>query len=249
MSEEGLPALVDAQSIVRFVFNTWDARIGSSRVSLGTSGLRVLVADGHTLFRAGLTRLLDGDPRVAIVGQVAEGNDAVGQTAQLKPDIVLIDVDMPELDGFESTRQIVAADQAVKVLILTAFETVDYVTRAFEAGASGYILKDSSIEAVVTSLQAVANGECVMATSVVTSLLDAISGAASAEELYDGVSPRELEVLRLLARGKATKQIAFELRINEKTVRRRVSHLYKMLGIGDRSQALLYAIRKGLIEP
>jgi DNA-binding NarL/FixJ family response regulator len=209
---------------------------------------RVLLVDDQTLFRLGLARLLSEDGRVEIIGQAVDGADAVIQAAKLKPDVVLMDLKMPNVDGIEATRQIIAADPETRVLILTTFETDNHVIQALKAGASGYVLKDSLAEAIVSSIQAVVAGERVMASAVANRVLEMLSGASTPKEFYDGLTVREVEILRLLATGMANKQIAYRLKISEKTVRNHVSNMYEKLGIYDRSQAVLYAVRKGLVE-
>lgn len=210
--------------------------------------VRVLIADDQTLFRVGLARLLSEDPRVEVVGQAGDGLEAVRLARSLQPDVVLMDLKMPELDGIEATRRIVAEQPSVRVLLLTGFEADNHVLQALRAGASGYILKDSRPDSIVSSLLAVQAGERVMASVVANRVLEMLTGTTTAKEFYDGLTAREIEILKLLAAGKANKQIAFQLKISEKTVRNHVSNMYEKLGIYDRSQAVLYAVRKGLVE-
>jgi DNA-binding NarL/FixJ family response regulator len=209
---------------------------------------RVLIADDQTLFRSGLARLLDEDARVQVVGQAVDGVSAVKMALALKPDVVLMDLKMPQLDGVEATRKIVAADPAIKVLILTTFDADSYVLQALRAGAYGYVLKDSQPDAIVSSIIAVMAGERVMASAVANRVIDMITGASTPKEFYDGLTAREIEILKLLAIGQANKQIAYRLNISEKTVRNHVSNMYEKLHIYDRTQAVLYAVRKGLVE-
>jgi len=217
-------------------------------MTVATRQARVLIADDQTLFRAGLARLLNEDSRVEVVGQALDGNDAVKQALKLKPDLVLMDLKMPGVDGIEATRQITEADPNIKVLILTTFETDSNVIQALKAGASGYVLKDSSADAICSSIVAVVSGERVMAGAVANRVLEMLSGTTTPKQFYDGLTNREIEILKLLANGMANKQIAFRLSISEKTVRNHVSNTYEKLGIYDRSQAVLYAVRKGLVE-
>jgi len=209
---------------------------------------RVLIADDQTLFRTGLARLLDEDSRVEVVGQAADGAEAVALALKLKPDVILMDLKMPNVDGIEATRQLVAADPSVNVLILTTFEADNYVIQALKAGARGYVLKDSLASAIVSSIVAVMAGERVMASAVANRVLEMLTGTTTPKEFYDGLTVREIEILKLVANGMANKQIAFRLKISEKTVRNHVSNMYEKLGIYDRSQAVLYAVRKGLVE-
>ena len=197
---------------------------------------------------AGLARLLNEDPRVEVIGQAMDGADAAKQAGKLKPDVVLMDLKMPNLDGIEATRQIIEADPGVKVLILTTFETDNHVIQALKVGASGYVLKDSSADAIISSIVAVMSGERVMASAVANRVLEMLTGQATPKQFYDGLTAREVEILKLLATGMANKQIAYRLKISEKTVRNHVSNTYEKLNIYDRSQAVLYAVRKGLVE-
>jgi len=215
---------------------------------VGTQVARILIADDQTLFRSGLARLLGEDPRVEIVGQASDGVDAVKQTTALKPDVVLMDLKMPNLDGIEATRKIVSEHPEIKVLVLTTFDADSYVLQALRAGASGYVLKNSQAAAIVSSILAVVAGERVMASAVANRVLDMLTGTTTPKEFYDGLTAREVEILKLLATGQANKQIAYHLRISEKTVRNHISNMYGKLQIYDRSQAVLYAVRKGLIE-
>lgn len=217
-------------------------------MSLNTQTVRVLIADDQTLFRVGLARLLEEDPRVDIVGQAGDGVEAVKLAGSLKPDVVLMDLKMPNVDGIEATRQILANHPDVKVLLLTTFEADNHVIQALKAGASGYILKDSRPDSIVSSLLAVMAGERVMASAVANRVLEMLTGTTTPKEFYDGLTGREIEILKLLAGGMANKQIAYKLKISEKTVRNHVSNMYEKLNIYDRSQAVLYAVRKGLVE-
>jgi DNA-binding NarL/FixJ family response regulator len=213
-----------------------------------TQVARVLIADDQTLFRAGLARLLEEDARVQVIGQAGDGAEAVKQAAALKPDVVLMDLKMPVFDGVEATRRILAEHPGIKILVLTTFDADSYVLQALRAGASGYVLKDSQPAAIVSSILAVMAGERVMASAVANRVLDMLTGTTTPKEFYDGLTAREIEILKLLATGQANKQVANKLRISEKTVRNHVSNMYAKLGIYDRSQAVLYAVRKGLID-
>jgi len=209
---------------------------------------RILVVDDQNLFRAGLVRLLEADSRVQVVGQAVDGLDVIKKVTSLKPDVILMDLKMPNLDGIEATRRVVAEHPQIKILILTTFETDSYVLQALRAGASGYVLKDAQIDSIVSSVLAVMSGERVMASAVANRVIDMLSGNSTPKEFYDGLTAREVEILKLIAMGQANKQIARRLDISEKTVRNHVSNMYEKLHINDRSQAVLYAVRKGLVE-
>ncbi len=207
-----------------------------------------MVVDDQTLFRRGLVKLLESDPRIKVVDDAANGIEAMEKIAKNPPDVALVDIKMPEMDGIETTRRIVSQYPNTRVLVLTTFDNDGYVVQALKAGASGYLLKDSQPEAIVSAALAVRSGERVMTQAVADQFLNLMSGA-SQKRRYDGLTRREVEILRLLGQGLPNKQIAKALKISEKTVRNHISNFYSKLGVGDRSQALLYAVRKGLVEP
>ena len=210
---------------------------------------RVMIVDDQNLFRSGLARLLGEDPRVNVVGEAADGNEAVAKALKLKPDVILMDLKMPGgLDGIEATRQLGKELPDTRVLILTTFDADVHVLEALRVGASGYVLKDSTPDAIVSSIHSVMAGERVMAGAVANRVLNMLTGASTPKEYYDGLTPRELEILRLLAAGAANKEVAHKLQISEKTVRNHISKMYEKLHIYDRAHAVLYAVRKGLIE-
>ena len=215
---------------------------------IATHTIALLIADDQPLFRAGLARLLNDDPRVEVVGEAADGEEAVRLAAKLKPDVVLMDLRMPNLDGIEATRLITQADPALKVIVLTTFDTDSQVLRALQAGASGFALKDATPEAIMGAIEAVMAGNRVMASQIAQQVLDMLTGVKSRKDFYDGLTAREVEILGLMAGGLANKQLAYKLGISEKTVRNHISNMYEKLGIYDRTQAVLYAVRKGLVE-
>ncbi|TMB86643.1 MAG: response regulator transcription factor [Chloroflexi bacterium] len=208
----------------------------------------VMVVDDQTLFRRGLMMLLQSDTRIKIVDDAASGAEAMEKMGKNAADIVLLDIKMPVMDGIETTRRIINAFPKTKVLILTTFENDGYVVQALQAGASGYLLKDSQPEAILSAMLAIMSGERVMTQSVADQFLNLLNGSVP-KERYDGMTRREVEILKLLGQGLTNKQIAYRLKISEKTVRNHISNFYAKLGVGDRSQAVLYAVRKGLVEP
>ena len=207
-----------------------------------------MIVDDQTLFRRGLVKLLESDPRIKIVDDAANGAEAMEKIAKYAPDVVLVDIKMPVMDGIETTRRIVSMYPRTRVLVLTTFENDGYVVQALKAGASGYLLKDSQPEAIVSAMLAILSGERVMTQSVADQFINMMTGG-SPKERYNGMTRREVEILRLLGQGLTNKQIAYRLKISEKTVRNHISNFYAKLGVGDRSQAVLYAVRKGLVEP
>lgn len=207
----------------------------------------VMIVDDQTLFRRGLAKLLESDPRIRIVNDAANGAEALEKIAANPPDVVLVDIKMPVMDGIETTRRIVTQYPDTRVLVLTTFENDGYVVQALKAGASGYILKDEQPEAIVSAMLAILSGTRVMTQSVADQFLNLKGG--SPEQRSDGMTPREVEILRLLGQGLTNQQIAYRLTISEKTVRNHVTNFYSKLGVGTRSQAVLYAVREGLVEP
>ncbi len=210
--------------------------------------VRVLIVDDQTLFRSGLARLLATQPGLQVVGEAGDGAEAVQLVQRLDPDVVLMDIRMPEVDGIEATRRIVRARPDVRVLVLTSFHTDAYVVDALRSGASGYVLKDSTIEAISSSIQAVIGSERVVSGPIAQRMVGMLTGGLPTREFYDGLTAREVEVLKMIASGMPNKRIAYKLGISEKTVRNHISHIYEKLEIYDRSQAVLYAVRKGLVE-
>jgi DNA-binding NarL/FixJ family response regulator len=216
--------------------------------TMATAPARVLIVDDQGLFRSGLARLLGEDPRVTVVGEAGDGQEAVAMALKLKPDVILMDLKMPGVDGIDATRQLARELPETRVLILTTFDADVHVLEALRVGASGYVLKDATPAAIVSSIASVMAGERVMAGPIANRVLEMLTGTSTPKEYYDGLTPRELEILRLLAAGAANKEIAYKLEISEKTVRNHISKMYEKLHIYDRAHAVLYAVRKGLIE-
>jgi len=213
-----------------------------------TGAVRLLLADDQALFRTGLARLLDEDPRVQVVAEASNGQEAVAKATELRPDVILMDMRMPNMDGLEAMQRIAATQPDVKVLFLSSFETASSVLNALKNGARGYVVKDSMPEAIITSILAVDSGEQVLSRSVASRVVEMAVGGGPPKEQFDGLTARELEILRQVATGFPNKQIAYRLKISEKTVRNHVSHIYEKIGVADRSQAAVYAVRKGLID-
>jgi DNA-binding NarL/FixJ family response regulator len=210
--------------------------------------VRVVIVDDQTLFRSGLARLLSAQPGLRVVGEAANGAEAIQLVQRLNPDVVLMDIRMPEVNGIEATRQILRSRPEVRVLILTTFHTDAYVLDALRSGASGYVLKDSAVEAIASSIQAVMSSERVISGPIAQRMVGMLTGDVPTREFYDGLTGREVEVLKMIASGMPNKRIAYRLGISEKTVRNHISHIYEKLEIYDRSQAVLYAVRKGLVD-
>jgi len=210
--------------------------------------IRVLLVDDHALARTGFRMVLDAEPDIEVVGEAANGTQAIHSAGRLHPDVVLMDVRMPELDGIAATREI--ATDSTKVLILTTFDLDDYVYDSLSAGASGFLLKDAGPEHLTEAIRVVAAGDALLAPSVTRRLIDDVVGAgrrrlARPPEL-DELTPRELEVLRLVAAGLSNAEIAERLVVEETTVKTHVSRLLAKLGLRDRVQAVILAYEIGL---
>jgi two-component system, NarL family, response regulator LiaR len=210
--------------------------------------IRILVADDQSLFRGGLVHLLREDERFEVVGVAADGQKALELALELQPDVVMMDIRMPIMDGIEATKQISVQLPKTRVLILSAFETDSHVLQALQAGASGYLLKDAEPHAMISSIVAVHAGERVVGSAVANRIVDMLTGSGPTRAYYDNLTAREVEILTLLAGGLANKQIAYRIKISDKTVRNHITNIYEKLKVGDRSQAVLYAVRKGLVE-
>jgi DNA-binding NarL/FixJ family response regulator len=207
--------------------------------------IRVLVADDHPIVRAGIVGLLSAAVDIDVVGEAVDGLDAVRLAAELEPDLVLMDLRMPALDGAEATARIIDARPTAKVLVLTTYETDEHILGAIEAGASGYLLKAAPEAEILAGVRSVVAGETVLAPSIAAKLVsrvrqDATSAAPS-------LSPRELEVLRLVAEGRSNPEIARTLFIGEATVKTHLLHVFEKLEVNDRTRAVTRAMELGLL--
>jgi len=219
--------------------------------------IRLLVADDHPLVRSGLRSLLEGEADLEVVGEAGDGAEAVAKARALRPDVVLMDLRMPGLDGIEATRRLAGpgVEDPVKVLMVTMFDLDEDVVEAVRAGARGYLLKGSSAERLIEAVHAVAAGGAVLAPSVTRQLLDhAITALPPLRSRAGGdpievLSDREREVLALLATGLSNAEIADQLFLGEATIKSHVSHLLTKLGLRDRLQAVVFAYRAGVVSP
>jgi DNA-binding NarL/FixJ family response regulator len=216
------------------------------------SAIRVLVVDDQALVRAGFRMILEAEPDLEVVGEAADGLEAVAAVQSHRPDVVLMDVRMPNLDGIAATRRIVEGGNAAKVLMLTTFDMDEYVYDAFRAGASGFLLKDVPPERLIAGIRGVASGEALLAPSVTRRLIEVYVRRQPARALPRGMeelTAREREVLELMARGLSNAEIAETFVVSETTVKTHVSRVLDKLELRDRVQAVVFAYECGLVQP
>ncbi|MGW2518109.1 response regulator [Streptomyces sp. NPDC001617] len=218
--------------------------------------IRVLIADDQMMVREGFSVLLNAMPDIEVVGEAVNGREAVDRVRELAPDVVLMDIRMPELNGIEATREIVAADTTSKVLVLTTFDLDEYVYQALRAGASGFLLKDASARQLADGVRVVASGEALLAPTVTKRLITEFSKLSqaprimrSAQAAYGDLTERETEVLVLIAQGLSNAEIAERLVVAESTIKTHVSRILVKLGLRDRTQAAVFAYEARLVTP
>ncbi len=216
------------------------------------SAIRLLVVDDQALIRAGFRMILEAEPDLEVVGEAADGIEAVAAVQRHRPDVVLMDVRMPNLDGIAAARRILEGGNTAKVLMLTTFDMDEYVYEAFRAGASGFLLKDVPPERLVAGIRAVASGEALLAPSVTRRLIETFVQRQPVRALPPGVAEltaREREVLELMARGLSNAEIAETFVVSETTVKTHVAHVLDKLALRDRVQAVVFAYECGLVQP
>ncbi len=211
--------------------------------------VRVLIADDQALVRTGFRKILESEPDLEVVGEAGDGGEAVEAGLLLRPDVVLMDIRMPRLDGLEATRRLAGE---TRVIVLTTFDLNEYVYEALRAGASGFLLKDAPADQLVTAIRVVAAGEALLAPSITRRLIEEFARRPPSNARPAGLealSPRELEVLRLVARGLSNAEIASELYVSDATVKTHVSRILQKLTLRDRVQAVVLAYESGLLQP
>ena len=217
--------------------------------------VRVLIVDDQALVRAGFRMIIDAEEDIEVAGEAADGAAAVTEALRLRPDVVLMDVRMPELDGIEATRRLLADDTVeTKVVMLTTFDMDEYVYDALRAGASGFLLKDVPPEQLVDGIRAVASGDALLAPSITKRVIEEFvrrppEAARTPPPEVGELTDRELEVLKQVARGLSNAEIAQELFVSEATVKTHVAHVFRKLGLRDRVQAVVFAYESGLVQP
>jgi DNA-binding NarL/FixJ family response regulator len=212
--------------------------------------IRVLVADDQSMIRAGFRMLLSGEEDIDVVAEAGNGLEAVEKAARFQPTVVVMDIRMPELDGIQATRRILAADSVARILILTTFDLDEYVYEALRAGASGFVLKDDPPEQLIAAIRTVARGEALLSPAVTKRVIKQFAEGErpAPPKEFDELSTREREVFRLVARGLSNGEIAQELFISDTTVKTHVTHVLHKLNLRDRVQAVVLAYRTGLVD-
>jgi two-component system response regulator NreC len=213
-----------------------------------TDTIRVLICEDHALFREGLRAILRDHTHIEIVGEATTGREAVEKAKRLRPEVVLMDLEMPEMSGLEATRRIVHADTGVKVVMLTLYDDEEVVARCLDAGAAGYVLKDGPSDQLLVAMEAVHKGQRYMSPAVLTKVVDYSRKKGKTRTRYDVLTAREREVLKLLADGHPTKEIAARLELSVKTADVHKTNLMRKLDIHDRAGLVKYAIQRKLIR-
>jgi DNA-binding NarL/FixJ family response regulator len=215
--------------------------------------VRVVIADDQGMVRSGFTTLLNSEPDIEVIGEAVNGQEAIARAAQLRPDVLLMDVRMPVLDGLQATREITAMPGAPRVLVLTTFDLDDYVYQALRWGASGFLLKDASAQELADAVRIVAAGDALLSPGVTRRLIAEFARMGAprgpSRDSLDGLTERECEVLALVARGLSNAEIAGRLVVAEQTIKTHVSRILMKLGLRDRTQAVVLAYETGLVQP
>jgi DNA-binding NarL/FixJ family response regulator len=213
--------------------------------------VRVLLVDDDDLMRAGLRSVLSSDDGIEVVGEAGDGRAALDEIRKLRPDLVLMDIRMPDLDGISATREVLAAEPEIRVVVLTTFEEDDYIFEALSAGASGFLLKRTKPEELIAAIHTVADGDSLLSPSVTRRVIDRMAGqpaAALSGARLEALTPREREVLELVGRGLSNQEIAEAFFIEESTVKTHVKRILMKLGLRDRVQAVILAYETGVIR-
>jgi len=216
----------------------------------GRAAIRVVIADDHALVREGTRQILEDQPGLAVVGEAADGEEAVALASRLRPDVVLMDIAMPRLNGIEATRLIKQASPSTSVLVLTAYDDDQYIYALLDAGAAGYLLKNVRGDELAQAVRAVAEGESVLHPAIASKVFKRYTspGQASGQEEMEPLTERESEVLAMAAKGLSNKMIARDLNLSDRTVQVHLSNIFGKLGVASRTEAVITALRRGLLR-
>src|SRR5579859_3854246 len=210
--------------------------------------IRILIVDDHPVVREGISAMLAREPDLQVVGEARDGIDAIDKARQLHPDVVLMDLQMPRLDGAEAIRRIRSDDPSINFIVLTTFDSDEFIFKGIEAGARGYLLKDAPRDDLFRAVRAVYRGESLIQPAVATKLLNRFAELSRRGPAEDTLSAREIEVLQLMSRRAPNKEIARRLFISESTVKTHVTNIFQKLGANDRTEAVTLALQRGLIQ-
>jgi DNA-binding NarL/FixJ family response regulator len=211
--------------------------------------ITVLIVDDHTLFRKGICKMLEAEEDMLVLGEAANGREALQMVRRLIPDVVLMDIQMPEMDGIEATRTMHREMPHLGIVFITMYENDEFVFRGLQAGGRGYILKEADPDTMLRAIRAVANGESLLGSTIALKVMRQFTGMEKAHiSLADGLTLREIDVLKLIATGMSNKEISAHLSITEKTVKNHINNILSKLHLFDRTQATLYAIRTGIVK-
>jgi DNA-binding NarL/FixJ family response regulator len=210
--------------------------------------IKILIADDHPVVREGLTAMISREPDFKVIGEAKDGIEAVDRAKELKPDIVLIDLRMPEMDGVEAIRQIAVTEPDIRFIILTTYSDDEYIFRGIEVGARAYLLKDAPRDDLFKAIRAVYRGESLIQPVVASKVLDRFAELSRKAQAPETLSDREIEVLALIARGAANKEIASQLNITNSTVKTHITSIFQKLNATDRTEAVTQAIKRGIIH-
>ncbi len=222
--------------------------MSNSSITKVTSVIRVVLADDHAVVRKGIREFLEEDAAIRVVAEASDGEEAVALVAREQPDVAVFDIQMPRMTGLDAARRVKKEFPNTRILMLTAYEDEPYIFAALQAGASGYLLKTANSDELIHAVRAVAAGETALSPAVAKKLVQRASGGAAKEEAIEPLTERELEVLRLAAKGMGNKQIGAALAISDRTVQGHLANIYSKLHVSTRTEAVLHAVRAKWIE-
>jgi len=212
------------------------------------NAIRILIVDDHPVVREGLSGFLKQDKDFEVVGEAKNGLEAIEQATKLKPDVILMDLQMPVLDGAEAMRRILSENQDIKFIVLTTYDTREDILKSIEAGAKAFLLKDAPRQQVCEAIRAVYRGESLLQPTVASKVVSLVAELSQRQQPPDTLSERELQVLKLMAKGMSNKNIALELFIGERTVKAHITNIFQKLGVSDRTEAVTQALQRGIIK-